>query len=220
MTSLSLRYQDFEVDARARLTATATYSQAEADANRRDAFAEGRDAGAESATDTARAARAEHAAALGDALCQIEVLRQAMDGQLRECLDRLERVLRGALSASLPSAADALRRLPDTLKHLAEVSPPLAIEAWASPETEQALRSAPRALPESLRFACDPALPFGSLRLRWQGGGAVFSAEAAHEAVQALLRSALGAVGSEEPQDASAAPDPVQRTPEGNSHDQ
>lgn len=37
MTGVSLRYQDFEVDARARLTETATYSQAEVEAIRRAA---------------------------------------------------------------------------------------------------------------------------------------------------------------------------------------
>ncbi len=139
MTGVSLRYQDFEVDARARLTETATYSQAEVEAIRRAAYAAGGEAGSKSAVDTVAAARAEHAAALADALQQIEAMQRRLDRHLQDSLNQLEAVLRSALAVSLPSAADALRRLPDSLRHLAEVSPPLAIAASAADSTQKAL---------------------------------------------------------------------------------
>lgn len=170
--------------------------------------------------DTVAAARAEHAAALADALQQIEAMQRRLDRHLQDSLNQLEAVLRSALAVSLPSAADALRRLPDSLRHLAEVSPPLAIAASASEATEQALRATGHPLPEHLRFVPDPGLAFGSLRLRWQGGGATFSAEAANEAVQALVMSALSAAASGNGMGQPSVQPPIQEPLEGTSHEQ
>ena len=170
--------------------------------------------------DTVAAARAEHAAALADALQQIEAMQRRLDRHLQDSLNQLEAVLRSALAISLPSTTGALQRLPDALQHLAEVSPPLAIEALASLETEQALRSVSRPLPERLRFVSDPGLPFGSVRLRWRGGGAVFSADAAHEAMQSLVLSALSVAESDNGIGQRLIQEPVSQPQKGASHDQ
>jgi hypothetical protein len=193
MIGPSIRFQDFELDARARLTATATFSQAEVDAIRREAFATGQKEGAGNAATVIATARAEQAEALCDVVRQIEGLQHAIDQYLSESLDRFEQILRAALAHTLPSAASAaaLQRLPDTLRQLAAAMPDVTVEAALSPETEDAIRSSAQSLPPSVAFVPDPSLPFGTLRLRWRGGGGVFSADAALTAVQALLDAAL-----------------------------
>ena len=193
MIGASIRFQDFEVDARARLTATATFSQAEADAIRRDAYAAGHKDGTAAADTTIATARADQAAALGDVIGQIEGLQHAADRYLSDSLDRIEQIVRAALAHTLPAAANAaaLQHLPETLRKVAATMPDVTVEAAMAPETEHAMRSDAGPLPPSVAFMPDPSLPFGALRLRWRGGGAAFSADAAHTAIQPLLDAAL-----------------------------
>ena len=166
MIGPSIRFQDFELDARARLTATATFSQAEVDAIRREAFATGQKEGAGNAATVIATARAEQAEALCDVVRQIEGLQHAIDQYLSESLDRFEQILRAALAHTLPSAASAaaLQRLPDTLRQLAAAMPDVTVEAALSPETEDAIRSsAPRI--SLLRGSCGQAFAGGRGRI-------------------------------------------------------
>ena len=213
MIGSTVRLQDFELEAKAALTETATYGQAEVDAIRRSAFAAGRADGQAAAAKAAAAADADRLAAVDRMVQQAADLSQEVDVLLDQSLDRLESVLRAALTIALPAlaASEAMDRLSAALHEAAAAVPLPSIEVIASPATVERLRACTAALPARLMLTADEGIADGAARLRWQSGGADFSPNAAVAAIEQALETFLGRPdhpGSE----ASVAPPPNRKT--------
>lgn len=193
MIGATIRFQDFELEAKASLTATATYGQAEVDAIRRSAFAAGQAEGKDMAVREAAATEAERDAAADRLVQEAAALGNQVEALLSDSLEHLEQVLRAALASAVPALAEtqAVDALAQALRQAARTIPLPTIEVIAPPATLERLCAHGEYPADRMQLTADDSLAGGLARLRWQSGGADFSPTAAAEAIDQALQSFL-----------------------------
>jgi flagellar biosynthesis/type III secretory pathway protein FliH len=122
----------------------------------------------------------------------------------QEALAALHPVVAAILGIAAPAAAQAglSRTVADLVARRLGRSHAERLTARVAPAFADDLRS--HFAPEILEIAADPAMAAGSVRLEWQGGGALFDAPAAlaeaEAAIAAFFGTATGAAGAVAPQ--------------------
>ncbi len=194
MRALTLRLQDFAQESEAQPVSDRTYSQAEVDTIRRQAFASGEREGRAAADATAGAATADHAAVLHRLTQDAAQVREEADALLCDALRQLETVVRTILAGLLPHAAAGPARddLLAALREVAETVRLPEIALTASPHTIAALVETGPGLPHGIQGTADPAIADGEVRLAWRDGSAIAKADARAAAIAEAVCRSLG----------------------------
>ena len=137
--------------------------------------------------------------ALRESLHDLELVQTAAR---EEALAALRPVVEAILKVAAPAAAEAglARAVADAVARRLDRGRGERIVAHVSPAAVESL--AAHFTPDTLTVEPDPAIRAGSLRLEWQGGGALFDAPAALAEAEAAVAAFFG-TGSA----ADAAPD-------------
>lgn len=189
MRAVRLRLPDFALEAQLTPAGERTYDQAQVDAIRRQAFAEGEAHGRAAAVASAEALQAEHAAALRRLAGDVAEIRDEADELMQRALRRLESILAGVVVRVMSEAvatwlADNLRR--ELQQALATLRLP-EVELTASPATLALLQVGDQPLSSAVRLTTCGEVPFGEVRLAWCHGGATVQPGRILQEMQAAL---------------------------------
>lgn len=214
MTGPAVRLRDFGLESQARLTQAATYGEAEMEAMRRRAFAEGEAAGRAAAAAAAETVQADHLAALEDVLRNAAAMRAEAETLVATALDQLESLARAAILTVAPGLAQAgaAAACGEALQAAAAVVRLPGLRVRVAPDTLGALQTRVPPLPEGLCLEADSTLPPGAARLDWPRGGADFAPDAALSALHQSLSATLGEPPPLATPAANGNPDPLYRS--------
>jgi len=193
MSAARLHLRDFALEAQVSPAGNLAYSDAQVDAIRRQAFADGELHGRAAANAATESLEIEHAAALHRLVREAAGIRSEADELVGEALRCMEAILVGVLDKVMrgTAAGQGVEDLRSALRQAAMAVRLPDIELRATSETIASLEGADPPLPLTIRMTSCPETPGGEVRLTWCGGGGIVQSNLRVQATQAALARVL-----------------------------